>query len=314
MAREDFSDVTVVVADDNPHLCEAIRTTLDEEGLSNVETCSTPGELLLAVEDNFVDLIILDHLMAGPYPAELIQGIRRNALGHNPFAAIVATVDKDARGSARAMEESGVDKVVPKPVTVDVLFDRISKLARNRDSFIVTPRYIGPNRRRGLRPHEKPAITLDTPNTLRSRMIDREDADVVERMVSDATRQLSGDRFTAMADEIGNLVAAVVKHYDAFGPEDDHRARLRRLIEVSETWRAQKDDSHAEVIYDLAGMVIGLARRILDAPITERVLEVDLLIQVSQAVRAATAIDSRGARTFEEISKLISRFTKDLGR
>jgi DNA-binding response OmpR family regulator len=306
-----YDNVAIVVGDSNPHLCDAIRTTLDEEGLTNVETCLTPDALIEAIDDRIVDLILVDHLLDGPHPEDLIQRIRRKALGRNPFVAIIAMIDAEAPAAAKTMAESGVDKVVAKPLTVDQLFKRVTNLTRKRTPYIVSSRYIGPSRREVERADERPTIMRETPNTLRSRLIDKTGEDEIERMIERAAEQLRGDRFDATAMEIDFLVTGISAFYTTGGSHEDWRTKLRRLIWVAEGWRADHDGPSKDVIFDLAGMLINLAKRILGSSPTQRIVQVDLLVQLSQAVRASMDIDHREAHSFEEITRIISRFTKD---
>ena len=306
-----YDDVSVVIGDANPHLCEAIQVTLEEEGLTSVETCSSAVDLIAAIEEKVVDLIVIDHSLAGAESADLIQRIRRNALGLNPFASVIATVNPDAAPEmARALADAGADEVVEKPLMVDELFSRISKLTRERQPFIVTARYIGPSRRRMERLDERPIVRRQVPNTLRSRMVDRETPEAIERIVGEAAARLSNDRLDATAEEIDFLVGRIAAQCDAGGTLTEWQAMLQRLIGVSDAWRSDHDGPSRDVIHNLGGMLIGLAKRILDTSAGQRVVEVDLLVQLSQAVRATIRLDRRDASSFEEIARIVSRFTE----
>lgn len=301
--------VTIVVGDSNPSLCDAIRDTFVDEGLTNVLTCATTDALVDAITDTFVDLIVIDQTLLGPQPQDLIQRIRRNAVTRNPFVAIVATISTNALSATKSVWDSGVDYVVVKPLTVDVLFARVSQLAKTRESFVVSARYIGPTRRQTGRPNERDVILHETPNSLRARLIEGVDNIEIEAMIAEAAAALGNDRFDATAQEIDLLVAGVADFYTNGGSQEDTRVKLRRLIGVAEVWRTDHDGPTKTIILDLSEMITVLAKRVLDTTLSSRVIEVDLLVQLSQAVRATTDIDSLDARSFAEITRIVAKFT-----
>ncbi|HEY1719901.1 MAG TPA: response regulator [Magnetospirillaceae bacterium] len=310
MAGAAYGNVSIVVGDSNPDLCDAIRETFREEGLNNVETCTTAADLLETIKGKSLDLIVVDHSLTTPDTQELIQKIRRNAITENPFVAIIATVHAEAPASTKSLWDAGVDHVVAKPLTVDALFRRVSKLAKKREPFIVSPCYIGPSRRQAARPNARPSITRQTPNTLRGRLIDRMDEDEIARMVALAAARLGDDRFDSTAAEVEFLVTGIIAYFDNPNSPEEVKLRLQRLIAVSEAWRDDHDGAARDVIFELTGMLVVLAKRILDTSLTSRVVEVELLAQLAQAVRASLDIDIRETKSFEEITRIVARFTQ----
>lgn len=305
-----YGNVSIVVGDSNPNLCDAIRATFADEGLTNVHTCTTAEDLLTAIKGRALDLIVVDQKLTAPDPQDLIQKIRRNAISENPFVAIIATIDPAALISTKSVWDSGVDHVFAKPLTVDALFVRVSTLAKKREPFVVSPCYIGPSRRQTARPTARAPITRQTPNTLRGRLIERMDEDEVARMVALAAARLGDARFDSTAAEIEFLVSGITSFYETKGSKEEVKLRLQRLIAVCEAWREDHDGAARDVIFELAGMLVVLANRVLGTSLTSRVIEVELLTQLSQAVRASLDTDIRGTKSFEEITRIVARFTQ----
>lgn len=311
--------VAVLVCDPNPHLSQAIKKTFGDEGLPNVKLCATADDFIAALDGNFIDLIVLDHLLPGPELAETVQRIRQRALGKNPFVTMIATVGKTQPGSTKALLDAGVDDIVVKPLTIDSLFKAVSNLTEQRRPFVISPDYVGPTRRSDIEAAAKPGHEArngdiktsmrDVPNTLRARIVDRLGDAEVERMVERASYQMADSQFVSSLQEIDRLVGSISALFNAKGPAEELTRELQRLIIASDAWRRHYDGKSKEVVGNLGGMLITLARRILGASTLRRPVEVDLLEQLNQAVRASVDVDHREAKYFAEITDIITRFT-----
>lgn len=301
--------VGVVIGDANLRLAEVVQQTLGGRGVTDVAICAAAADLPALLDRRFVDLLVLDHLLPGIDLVEVVQQIRRNALGKNPFVTIIAMVGKTEAGSTRAVVDAGVDDIIPKPLTVDRLFNSVSALTKARRSFVVSPGYVGPTRRNVERMDDGRGKLREVPNTLHSRMVELAGDRDVERMVARAAALISDDRFEAAIAEIDRLVGRVAAHFETRGSHDTLEKDLKRLTAVSETWRAEYDGPSKEVVFDLGGMLITLAQRILALPPGRSGTEVHLLVQLNQAVRSSIDVDHREARYFAEITQIVTQFT-----
>ena len=308
MART-HDTISIVVGDPNPHLAAAIRSTFGDQGLTNVVLCSDAASLEQAIDGKLIDLIVLDHVLPGMDFVDMIQRIRRNMLGKNPFVTVIATMGKTEAGSTKAMMDAGVDDIAPKPLTVETLFKRVTNLPQKREPFVISPNYIGPSRRTTEREEGKRPKIRDVPNTLRARMIDMAGDSEVERMVERAAAQMGDDHFEAAVVEIDKIVMRIVAFYETKGDPEEWKRDLQRLVLCADAWRNTYDGPSKDVVSNLAGMIITLGRRIREATSAHKVVEVELLVQLSQAVRGSIDIDHREARYFEEITRVITKFT-----
>ncbi len=304
-----YDNVSVVVGDANAHLAEAIRSSFSDQGLSNVVICTTAEDLEKAVTDRMIDLIVLDHILPGIDFVDFVQRIRHHTLSKNPFVTVIATLGKTEAGSTKALMDAGVDDIVPKPLTVERLFQRVTNLAQNRQPFVISPNYIGPTRRTTEREDGKRPKIRDVPNTLRARMVDRAGDREIERMVERAAQQMNDEHFEAAVVEIDRIVTRIVAFYGTKGDPEEWKRDLQRLVLTADAWRNTYDGPSKEVVINLSGMLINLARRVREATSERKVVEVDLLAQLAQAVRGSVDIDHREARHFEEITRIINKFT-----
>ncbi|HEY1719960.1 MAG TPA: response regulator [Magnetospirillaceae bacterium] len=308
MARG-LGSISIVVGDSNPHLADVIRSTFSEQGLTNVVVCTNGAAFEQAIDGKMIDLIVVEHVLPGIEFVDLIQRIRRNRLGRNPFVTVIATLGKIEPGSTKAMMDAGVDDIVPKPLSAENLFKRVTTLAQKREPFVIAPNYVGPSRRTTEREGDNRPKIRDVPNTLRARMIDMAGDREVERMVERAAAQMSDDHFAASVMEIDKIVTRVVAFYETKGDPEDRTKDLQRLILVADAWRNTYDGPSNDVVTNLSGMIMTLARRIRDSDPEHKIVEVELLVQLSQAVGGSVDIDLREARHFDEITRIITKFT-----
>jgi hypothetical protein len=207
------------------------------------------------------------------------------------------------------MMDAGIDDIVPKPLTVEKLFQRVTNLTQKREPFVISANYIGPTRRTTEREEGKRQKIRDVPNTLRARLLDMTGDREIERMVARAAAQMSDDHFEAAVVEIGKIVSQIVAFYETNGDPEEWTRDLQRLVLTADAWRNTYDGPAKEVVMNLAGMLMTLGRRIREATSAQRVVEVDLLAQLAQAVHGSVDIDHREARHFEEITRIINKFT-----
>ncbi len=304
-----YRGVGVVIGDANLRLAEAMQQTLRDRGLSEVAICGDATGLRPQLDQRFVDLLVLDHVLPGIDLVEVVQQIRRQALGRNPFVTIIATIGRTDAGSTKAAVDAGVDDIIAKPLTVERLFASVTALTQAQRSFVVSPDYVGPTRRKAPRPDDARAKMRDVPNTLHSRMLELAGDREVQRMVARAAALISDDRFEAAIAEIDRLVTRIVGHFKTRGSHDTLDKDLRRLIEVSEAWRQHYHGPSRNVVFDLGGMLITLARRVAASPPGRSETELHLLAQLNQAVRSAIDVDHREAKHFAEITQMVTQFT-----
>lgn len=309
---EIFDQVRIVVAEGNPRLSSAIVRVLEERGLTSVATVATVDALAEALASAFVDLITCDSQLPGGDLPDLLQRMRHRNLGHNPFAGVIATVRGADAQYERRLAEAGPDTILLKPLTMEALLDAVTNLVKERRRFVVTEGYVGPPRRTGARADEttEPPTMMDVPNTLKMRIRDKVSDGEVTGQVSSVSRQLSAKQFDATAAEINRLVAHVADYYAGTEPnEADWRETLNRFVTLSMDLFKRQQRLGNDAIASLARLLHTLGERILARPPIKRGIEVDLLINVNQAVQLALS-EQKGEDTMVVIAGLVARFTE----
>lgn len=124
-----LSRLTVLVVDDNRHIRALVKEILAALG-PTVEEADSGAAALRLCRDRAFDLVIVDFEMPGMSGADFTRALRAGR-SHAGTAVLLMTAHGDQR---RVMEASraGVDGVVSKPLTPQILFTRIEAALRKR--------------------------------------------------------------------------------------------------------------------------------------------------------------------------------------
>jgi len=121
--------LTVLVVDDNRHSRVLVKEILAALGPAVEEADSGPAALRL-LRDKAFDLVIVDSEMPGMTGADFTRALRAQA-SHADTAVLLMTAHGDQR-RVMAASRAGVDGVVSKPLTPQILFTRIEAALRKR--------------------------------------------------------------------------------------------------------------------------------------------------------------------------------------
>ncbi|MBA3723337.1 MAG: response regulator transcription factor [Candidatus Levybacteria bacterium] len=114
-------DKKILIADDDPAICDAVQFMLEEEGYS-VDT-TVNGETIYKMEKDFPDLLLLDIWMSGQDGREICKYLKKKTLTKN-IPVIMISASRDISESAK---ESGADDFLAKPFKMDDLLGIIAK-------------------------------------------------------------------------------------------------------------------------------------------------------------------------------------------
>lgn len=125
MKRPDLNALRIVVVDDSEHMCKLIKLMLSAFGIRQVRTYTDGAEAMRAMQAEPVDLLLCDWEMKPIDGLTLVRKVRHfenSFLAGLPIIMITGNTDAHKIREARA---AGVTHVVTKPVTPQILFDRI---------------------------------------------------------------------------------------------------------------------------------------------------------------------------------------------
>jgi len=251
------SGVRIWIGEHNQDLREALRATLVDAGFTAVQSYSEFTAIKNAFGSGSPDVLIAANTMDQQI-IPMLKDLRYQRLGINPFLLVILLMDDDEE-ELKAGVNSGVDTIVMKPVSGKKVLDRISALAKNRQHFIVTNDYIGPERRKDPK---RPSAIRQIPvlNTV-ERILDGEklsQADV-KRLVSDTLQDLKVARLDSHAFRLGFLSNQVVSAYRDDCVSDETTEQLKQmLVTVSEAAvmaRELKVSEMADIIFELKDLI-----------------------------------------------------------
>jgi two-component system response regulator MprA len=124
MSKPKIEPRRILVVDDEPFVCDAVRMMLAFDG-HQVETASSGREALEVFDKGKFDLVITDYAMPAMKGDELAQAIKARVPGQ-PVVMITAYAEML---NASKQPLRGVDFIISKPFLLDNLREAINKTA-----------------------------------------------------------------------------------------------------------------------------------------------------------------------------------------
>jgi signal transduction histidine kinase/ligand-binding sensor domain-containing protein/DNA-binding response OmpR family regulator len=122
-------NISIMVVDDHPEICETIRESLTNYFYVATETDAEAG--LKQIKTTIPDLVISDVMMPGINGFELCEKIKTD-LRTSHIPVILLTADTSRTGRMEGFE-NGADDYICKPFDEDILITRIRNLLKQRD-------------------------------------------------------------------------------------------------------------------------------------------------------------------------------------
>jgi len=169
MIELDLKSANVVLLEENGAIRCLVKSTLLGIGFGTVSECGTAADARRIVESTESDLLIVDLDHEGEAVCDIINDIRHARLGTNPFVTIIGLSHSPAEEVIEKVLDAGTDDLVRKPISTTLFSERITNLIQNRKDFVATSDYVGPQRRKGVRPETEEAAKVEVPNRLRDK-------------------------------------------------------------------------------------------------------------------------------------------------
>jgi CheY-like chemotaxis protein len=142
----DYSQVRVLIVDDNVHMCRLVRAMLNAFGVRQVADASDGAEALDLMDQNHFDVLVVDWEMPVLDGAEFVRLIRnpQHPYGYAPIIMITGHSTYRRTQEALAL---GVNDVLCKPFSPKALYMRLADNITAPRPFIRSPDYFGPKPR-----------------------------------------------------------------------------------------------------------------------------------------------------------------------
>jgi DNA-binding response OmpR family regulator len=112
---------TIMIADDDPGILDAICIMLEFEGYKVY--CTPDGAEILSMHGNLPDLLLLDIWMSGIDGRDICKQLKQNPIT-NKLPVVMISASRDIERSAL---EAGADDFLAKPFEIDDLLNKIER-------------------------------------------------------------------------------------------------------------------------------------------------------------------------------------------
>lgn len=152
MRSIDMSALTILVADTNPYMLKIIRTMLRGFGITKIREAHDGAVALEELNTHLIDMVIMDYALSTLDGVELCELLRSAEDSPNRFVPIIMLSAYTEKWRVEAARDAGVTEFLAKPLCAQDLYLRLLEVIERPRSFIRTPRYFGPDRRRQALP------------------------------------------------------------------------------------------------------------------------------------------------------------------
>ncbi len=145
-----FGALTVALVEANDLEADIVAQVLTGFKVRSVNRFRSAAELEDHLERDTADLLVVGAARSKDADIDeydLIRRIRRNKGGGARTAPIVLLAGHTSQGNVLRARDCGASFVVAKPITPQVLYERVIWLAKDGRPFVTADTYIGPDRR-----------------------------------------------------------------------------------------------------------------------------------------------------------------------
>lgn len=306
MAIEINRNIHLLLAEKNPEVRGGLGAALRMHGYKNVDETSDYQDVISAVSQGEIDLLVTDATLEEEDITDLLYKIRHHQFGNNPFlAAIMLTADHTSKNINNIIN-SGADDILAKPLAPNLLINRIDILTWKRKGFIVTSDYFGPNRREITRLGPQPLPIIDVPNALKYKAQGKTNMAVLQRQIDACAKEVNSQKMERHTDQIGQLIGQITPQYENFNANDNTTALIERLQYVSQDLCRRMIGTDKEHVSELGSSIIQVVKSILKSPLSPENKDVRLLKELGSAIGPAFNAEDHDLKFAADISASVS--------
>lgn len=118
---------TILLVDDEPHVLEVLRVTLEDLGFKLLEAQDGPSALSLAKSES-PDLVVLDVMLPSMSGLEVCRSLKQSA--DTVGTPVIMLTARSGEEDAAAGYEAGADRYLTKPFSPLTLLTEVVKLLK----------------------------------------------------------------------------------------------------------------------------------------------------------------------------------------
>ncbi|HSV29806.1 MAG TPA: response regulator [Candidatus Omnitrophota bacterium] len=256
-----YEHVRLVIADPNQLVRTGLRAALFSIGFRTIADTADFVRLHDMLQNDEVDLLVASSELSDNDVGFLIQEMRNQRLGSNPFVLVIGLLANAEPDYVKRVIDSGVDDLLLTPVVPDQLISRIEKLARTRKPFVVTHDYTGPDRRAKVRSFDShSAPMLEVPNPLNARATGLETVKLMKQIRESGTtlNRIKIERHAVQIDWLVSHISASIR--DGMGDGPNLIPYTHRLVQVCEDMILRMKETAAEAFADPVRDLLAMAQ------------------------------------------------------
>ena len=147
-SRVDFSQLGVMIVDDNRHMRALLCSIMHALGIKRVKEVGDGETALTEIGAFEPDILITDWHMEPMDGTTLVKTIRHSSEDLIRYMPIIMLSGHSDMVRVREARDCGVHEVLTKPVSAKSLLARLITIIEQPRPFIKTEQYFGPDRRR----------------------------------------------------------------------------------------------------------------------------------------------------------------------
>lgn len=142
-----LGSVVVMLVESNPLEADILAQVLNGFKVKRLCRCSTAAQAADRLKQDAPDLVVVGAVQNGADGFEFIRTLRRDRDEMLRTAPVILLTGHTLQADVLRARDCGASFVVAKPVTPQILYERVLWLIRDRRGFIFNESYAGPDRR-----------------------------------------------------------------------------------------------------------------------------------------------------------------------
>lgn len=143
-----LAKLKVLVVDDNQHMTNIVKTILRGFDVKELFEAHNAVDAFNLLRTQTVDFVITDYAITPVDGCHFTRMLRNSVESTHQFVPIIMLTAYAERSKVEQARDAGVTEFCAKPVTATELYKKVCAVINTPRSFIRTPVYFGPDRRR----------------------------------------------------------------------------------------------------------------------------------------------------------------------
>ncbi|MGD9638070.1 MAG: response regulator [Alphaproteobacteria bacterium] len=141
-------DLKILVASDSKHFISMVRVALTAEGIENITDAEDSKKALNELALHLPDIMIISWNFRPLSGVDFCRSIRSNPQNPARYLPIIMANEFSCKEQVKTAVDAGINELVVIPFSTKNILTKIHHVLEKPRTFIETPDYFGPDRRR----------------------------------------------------------------------------------------------------------------------------------------------------------------------